>query len=166
MPLRKHHHLQCSPDLYQIILPDTIPTPLPKRHYPDNMLLATHLDRHMGHSTRVRIPPILPNLPTIYKHILPYPPTLQLFFTYRIIPTNTNQPTRFIVGFSCIPLVVFLPKMTDKCIYSLPVWYLTSAMNILTDFIIFFIPIVPVCRLRISSQKKILLLFLFSLGFL
>jgi hypothetical protein len=63
-------------------------------------------------------------------------------------------------------MISFLPKMADKCIYTLPVWYLTSSMNILTDFMIFVIPIVPVLRLRISTRKKILLLCLFSLGFL
>jgi hypothetical protein len=74
--------------------------------------------------------------------------------------------TRFIVAFSCIPLTAFLPHLSSRCISSLPVWYLTSSMNIVTDFMIFFIPIIPVLRLRISSRKKILLLFLFSLGFL
>lgn len=56
--------------------------------------------------------------------------------------------------------------MANKCIYTLPVWYLTSAMNIVTDFLIFGIPIIPVIRLRISRSKKYLLLCLFCLGFL
>lgn len=71
----------------------------------------------------------------------------------------------FVVAFSCIPLTSILPHMADKCIYTLPVWYLTSAMNIVTDFLIFGIPVIPVIQLRISRSKKYLLLCLFCLGF-
>lgn len=73
---------------------------------------------------------------------------------------------RFIVAFSCIPLTYILPHMADKCIYTLPVWYLTSVMNIVTDFMIFGIPIIPVVRLRVGRSRKYLVLCLFCLGFL
>lgn len=73
---------------------------------------------------------------------------------------------RFIVGFSCVPLTAFLPSMIGKCIYTLPVWYLTSCMNIVTDFMIFLIPVFPVLKLQMGSKQKGMLLGLFCLGFL
>jgi len=56
--------------------------------------------------------------------------------------------------------------MRGNCIYTLPVWYLTSSMNILTDFITFIVPIAPVLKLKLRLRQRLLLLCLFCLGFL
>jgi hypothetical protein len=90
----------------------------------------------------------------------------QEYVTHYLRYTLANGNGRFIVGFSCTPLTAFVPGMVGKCIYTLPVWYLTSCMNIVTDFMIFAIPIVPVIKLRIGNKQKGLLLALFCLGFL
>ncbi|KAF2712012.1 hypothetical protein K504DRAFT_363733, partial [Pleomassaria siparia CBS 279.74] len=71
----------------------------------------------------------------------------------------------FIVGFSCTPLTTFSTSMVGKCIYTLPVWYLTSVMNIITDFMVFTIPVYPVVKLQMRMRQKMLLLALFGLGF-
>ncbi|KAF2740976.1 hypothetical protein EJ04DRAFT_419179, partial [Polyplosphaeria fusca] len=71
----------------------------------------------------------------------------------------------FIVALSCMPLETVVPSMAGKCIWTLPVWYLTSCMNIATDFGIFVIPIFPVFKLQMRTRQKVLLLGLFCLGF-
>jgi hypothetical protein len=65
-----------------------------------------------------------------------------------------------------MPLENFAPNMKGKCIYTLPVWYLTSSMNIFTDFITFIVPMAPVGKLQLRLRQRVLLLCLFCLGFL
>ncbi len=49
----------------------------------------------------------------------------------------------FLVGFGCNPVAIFIPSQADKCIPALAVWYTTSIMNIVTDFVVFVIPTPP-----------------------
>ncbi|CAK7199777.1 hypothetical protein SEUCBS139899_002460 [Sporothrix eucalyptigena] len=71
----------------------------------------------------------------------------------------------FLVAFACIPVSIFIPSMASKCIASLVVWYLTSIMNIVTDFIIFMVPIPAIRNLRLPLRQKILVMSIFCLGF-
>lgn len=72
----------------------------------------------------------------------------------------------FLAGLACIPLSLIVPSMADHCINTLPIWYLTSVMNIVTDFVIFFIPIPSIIRLQLKKVPKYMLVGLFGLGFL
>ncbi|KAF2749001.1 hypothetical protein M011DRAFT_475753 [Sporormia fimetaria CBS 119925] len=100
-----------------------------------------------------------------YRRLFPSDRILTLCCWLLVLITAWGVAQEFLVGFACTPLTIFKPHMKGKCIYSLPIWYLTSGMNIVTDFLIFGIPIHPVLQLRISKRKKLLLLGLFCLGF-
>jgi hypothetical protein len=68
---------------------------------------------------------------------------------------------------ACLPLASIVPSMKGRCLAVDPVWYLSSAMNIATDFVIFVIPMPSLINLRTKSRKqKALLLVVFGLGFL
>lgn len=71
-----------------------------------------------------------------------------------------------LLGLSCIPLSVIISRMAGRCINTLPIWYLTSTMNIVTDFIVLIIPLPSIVKLQLAKKQKILLICLFSLGFL
>jgi len=71
-----------------------------------------------------------------------------------------------LVGMSCIPVAIFIPSQADKCIDALTVWYLTSIMNIVTDFMVFATPMPAVRKLRLKRKKKLMVLSIFGLGFL
>ncbi|KIH93894.1 hypothetical protein SPBR_06033 [Sporothrix brasiliensis 5110] len=71
----------------------------------------------------------------------------------------------FLVAFACIPVSLFVPSMAATCIESLVVWYLTSIMNIVTDFVLFLVPIPAVRQLRLPLRQKALVMSLFCLGF-
>ncbi|KAF2689367.1 hypothetical protein K458DRAFT_462316 [Lentithecium fluviatile CBS 122367] len=101
----------------------------------------------------------------LYRRIFPDKRTQATCFWLLMFIVAWGITQEFIVAFACTPLENFEPKMTGKCIYSLPVWYLTSSMNIVTDFLIFIIPIIPVLKLQMGVKKKALLLCLFCLGF-
>ena len=72
----------------------------------------------------------------------------------------------FLVGFACTPIPDLYPERKGHCIRSEVVWYLTSVMNIVTDFIIFLTPIPAVKRLQLRRKQKILISAIFCLGFL
>jgi len=72
-----------------------------------------------------------------------------------------------LLGTACFPIINIVPSMAGKCIPQIPVWYFTGSMSIITDFVVFLVPLPTIWKLRIPNKKqKALLLLLFSLGFL
>jgi hypothetical protein len=72
-----------------------------------------------------------------------------------------------ILALACLPLASIVPSMKGRCLAVDPVWYLSSAMNIVTDFVVFLIPLPAIITLRTKGKRqKVLLLVVFSLGFL
>ncbi|KAK3342001.1 hypothetical protein B0T25DRAFT_438833, partial [Lasiosphaeria hispida] len=70
-----------------------------------------------------------------------------------------------LVGFACIPTSIFIPSQAALCIDSLTVWYLTSIMNIVTDFIVFMVPMPAIRSLQLPRRQKVLVASIFCLGF-
>lgn len=70
-----------------------------------------------------------------------------------------------LVCFSCVPISVFIPSQAAVCIDSLTVWYLTSIMNIITDFVVFMVPMPAIRALQLPRRQKILVISIFCLGF-
>ncbi|KAK3328765.1 hypothetical protein B0H66DRAFT_596382 [Apodospora peruviana] len=71
----------------------------------------------------------------------------------------------FLVGFACNPVAIFIPSQASVCISSLMVWYLTSVMNIVTDFIVFMVPLPAIRGLQLRRKQKLLVTSVFCLGF-
>jgi len=70
-----------------------------------------------------------------------------------------------LVCFSCQPISVFIPSQAAVCIDSLTIWYLTSIMNIITDFIVFMVPMPAIRSLQLPRRQKLLVISIFCLGF-
>ncbi|KAM5383747.1 hypothetical protein ACJZ2D_001736 [Fusarium nematophilum] len=66
---------------------------------------------------------------------------------------------------SCLPLTVIVPSMHGHCLDTMPVWFFSAAMSIITDFIIFLVPLPSVAKLNLPVKQKVALLALFCLGF-
>lgn len=71
----------------------------------------------------------------------------------------------FLVCFTCVPAGSVIPGMARVCIDSLAVYYLTSVMNIVTDFIVFTVPLPAVHALHLPLRQKVLVSSVFCLGF-
>jgi hypothetical protein len=71
-----------------------------------------------------------------------------------------------LVGLGCVPVSIFVPSRRNVCIDSLVVWFLTSIMNIVTDFIVFIVPMPAIKQLQLRRKQKFLVASLFGLGFL
>ncbi|ORY07925.1 hypothetical protein BCR34DRAFT_630871 [Clohesyomyces aquaticus] len=100
-----------------------------------------------------------------YRRLFPSPTTQRVCFWFLVFIIAWGVTQEFLLALSCIPLSIIAPNMVGKCIYTLPIWYLTSSMNIATDFMIFSVPVPPVLKLQMRSKQKIMLCGLFGLGF-
>ena len=101
-----------------------------------------------------------------YRRLFPGPRTQFVCHWLLILIPIWGVAQNIIAGLACKPLSTLRPSMEGHCIPTMPVWYLTSAMNIFTDFIIFSVPLPSVVKLQIRTKQKWLLGALFSLGFL
>ncbi|KAH6985168.1 hypothetical protein EDB80DRAFT_733386 [Ilyonectria destructans] len=70
-----------------------------------------------------------------------------------------------ILGLACVPVSFIIPSMADKCLDTLPAWYSVTIVHIISDFIIFLIPLPAVLSLKLRLKQKILVASIFSLGF-
>ncbi|PVH94289.1 hypothetical protein DM02DRAFT_633850 [Periconia macrospinosa] len=101
----------------------------------------------------------------LYRRLFPAGPIQLICRWFLVFIVVWGIVQEFVVAFACIPLSIFEAKMKEKCIHSTPIWYLTASMNIVTDIIIFAIPMFPVLKLHMRLQQRLLLLSLFCLGF-
>jgi hypothetical protein len=68
--------------------------------------------------------------------------------------------------FQCTPIHRFwVPDIPGTCIPPLPFWYINAAGNIVTDIIVFIIPLPALSRLNLRRGQKFALVGVFSLGF-
>ncbi|KAL8420481.1 hypothetical protein RB594_003318 [Gaeumannomyces avenae] len=66
---------------------------------------------------------------------------------------------------SCLPFAIIVPTMAEKCLATLPIWYISSAMSTATDMLIFCIPLHSVWHLQLPLKQKLMVLGIFGLGF-
>ncbi|KAF2466018.1 uncharacterized protein BDR25DRAFT_238612 [Lindgomyces ingoldianus] len=100
-----------------------------------------------------------------YRRLFPGTGTQRVCLWLLVFVVAWGITQEFLAGLACSPLAAIVPKMADKCISPLPIWYLTSSMNIVTDFMIFVIPVPSVLKLQMRTRQKLLLCALFCLGF-
>ncbi|KAJ4314370.1 hypothetical protein N0V84_008950 [Fusarium piperis] len=66
----------------------------------------------------------------------------------------------------CRPIQGFWDKTVDaKCIPNQPQWYINAAGNIVTDIMVFLLPVPAIRGLRLPRAQKFILAGVFSLGF-
>ncbi|KAM0235906.1 hypothetical protein ACHAP5_009552 [Fusarium lateritium] len=70
-----------------------------------------------------------------------------------------------LLGTSCLPVSILVPSTAGWCLDTLPVWYISSAMSIATDVVIFCIPLPSVWKLQLRMKQKIMVILIFCLGF-
>lgn len=71
-----------------------------------------------------------------------------------------------LLGVACLPISFIVPSMAKTCLDTLPVWYFSSGMSMVTDIIIFCIPIPSVLKLQLPLRQRFAVLGVFCLGFL
>jgi hypothetical protein len=76
--------------------------------------------------------------------------------------------SQLLVGiFICSPINGFWDSSVQStCIPNIPQWYINAAGNIITDVLVFALPLPAIWSLQLARPSKIMLLVIFSLGFL
>ncbi|KAL0932641.1 uncharacterized protein CTRU02_211604 [Colletotrichum truncatum] len=68
--------------------------------------------------------------------------------------------------FICTPIPTFWDKdVKGTCIPNYPQWYINAAGNIITDLIVFILPLPVIGKLKLARGQKFVLLGIFCLGF-
>ncbi len=71
-----------------------------------------------------------------------------------------------VVIFTCSPIDRFWDQeLPGTCIPNLPFWYINAGGNIVTDVIIFVLPLPVMTSLNLRATQKLMLIGIFSLGF-
>ncbi|KAK3330040.1 hypothetical protein B0H66DRAFT_542599 [Apodospora peruviana] len=71
-----------------------------------------------------------------------------------------------VVIFTCVPVQRFwLPETPGTCVSTLPFWYANAAGNIVTDAMIFILPLPALGGLKLRKPQKVMLIGVFCLGF-
>ncbi|KAK4148785.1 hypothetical protein C8A00DRAFT_19442 [Chaetomidium leptoderma] len=75
--------------------------------------------------------------------------------------------SQVLVGiFICTPIAGFWDSTLDAtCMPNIPQWYINAAGNIITDVAVFVLPLPAIWSLQLARPSRIILLFIFSLGF-
>lgn len=67
----------------------------------------------------------------------------------------------------CNPVASFWdPKTPGKCLNQLAIWYVMASINLVSDFVIFSMPLPVIKNLQLPKKQKIMLMGVFCLGFL
>lgn len=67
----------------------------------------------------------------------------------------------------CNPVASFWdPESPGKCLNQLAIWYVMASINLVSDFVIFSMPLPVIKKLQLPKKQKILLMGVFCLGFL
>ncbi|EXK24266.1 hypothetical protein FOMG_18993 [Fusarium oxysporum f. sp. melonis 26406] len=105
-----------------------------------------------------------------------------LFQFYRIFPRTRMRRIIYITGtfitlfsietvimtiFMCVPVQKFWkPSLAGFCFDKKPLWFSQSILHIVTDVIIFLLPVSELKHLNMPKRQKRALIFVFALGFL
>lgn len=67
----------------------------------------------------------------------------------------------------CVPVSAFWDtSVPGRCLDQLAIWYVMASVNLVTDFVVFSLPLPVVRSLQLPRRQKIMLMGVFCLGFL
>ncbi|KAK1999429.1 hypothetical protein LX36DRAFT_574289 [Colletotrichum falcatum] len=102
-----------------------------------------------------------------YYRVMVVPRLRKIYAVALLIVGAWSTSQLFISALQCLPVSGFWDKSVDaKCIPHQPQWYVNAAGNIITDVAVFALPMPIFWHLRLQRKQKILLMGIFSLGFL
>lgn len=77
-----------------------------------------------------------------------------------------NVAQLILATLGCKPISILVPSMASNCLNMLGVWNTLAVVNVVTDLIIFLLPIWLVKSLQLPTKQKVLLSIVFGLGLL
>ncbi|PKS10096.1 hypothetical protein jhhlp_001846 [Lomentospora prolificans] len=103
----------------------------------------------------------------LYLRIWTYPWVRRCTWILMAIIVAYNMFVFVSIFIACIPLEAFWDfTVPSKYCHTTDVWFANTYLHIATDFLIYFLPMPVILRLRFPRRQKILLFVLFAFGFL
>ncbi|KAF4848022.1 Satratoxin biosynthesis SC1 cluster protein 4 [Colletotrichum siamense] len=101
-----------------------------------------------------------------YRRVFPLPPFQKLCNIFLIFIMTFGFTQVVSLCFACVPLRALWDfSVKGKCFKLLDWWYAGSAINLITDIIIFVMPVPLLRTLAVPLRQKIVLMATFGLGF-
>ena len=76
----------------------------------------------------------------------------------------------FLNMFTCYPIPYFWNKVVDKegghCLNELGLWFANASFNIISDIVIFLLPMHSLYSIHLPNRQKLGLMLVFAMGFL
>jgi hypothetical protein len=102
-----------------------------------------------------------------YRRSFPLPIVRRVCFFVLCFVVLWGVVAVIVSGFICVPLKrLWDPFTPGYCINELAFWYVSSVISLITDLIIFIIPLPLLRTLPIRRAQKAVLMVVFGLGFL
>ncbi|KAF9869986.1 hypothetical protein CkaCkLH20_12595 [Colletotrichum karsti] len=101
-----------------------------------------------------------------YRRVFPLPPFKKLCNMFAIFILTFGFTQVVSLCFACVPLRALWDfTVQGKCIHLLEWWYIGSSINLITDLVIFFMPVPLLRTLGVPMKQKLILMATFGLGF-
>ncbi|TVY75316.1 Satratoxin biosynthesis SC1 cluster protein 4 [Fusarium oxysporum f. sp. cubense] len=102
-----------------------------------------------------------------YRRVFAIPILQALSFYGLVIMVAWTITIAFLNALICVPVAKFWNStMPGHCTDPLTVWYVMAGFNLVTDVTVFCMPLPVIGSLNIPRRQKIMLLAIFSIGFL
>ncbi|KAL7755561.1 hypothetical protein ACKLNR_014659 [Fusarium oxysporum f. sp. zingiberi] len=102
-----------------------------------------------------------------YRRVFAIPILQALTFYGLVIMVAWTITIAFLNALICVPVAKFWNStMPGHCTDPLTVWYVMAGFNLVTDITVFCMPLPVIGSLNIPRRQKIMLLAIFSIGFL
>ena len=101
----------------------------------------------------------------LYRRILPHGPPRTANYILLVFVIACNLFAVIITLVTCVPLRAAWDKRVDGRCLGIVIHLSNSILNIVTDFVIFGLPLPSIARLRMHWKRKVGLLLVFALGF-
>ncbi|EXK24145.1 hypothetical protein FOMG_19117 [Fusarium oxysporum f. sp. melonis 26406] len=102
-----------------------------------------------------------------YRRIFAIPILQALTFYGLVIMVAWTITIAFLNALICVPVAKFWNStMPGHCTDPLTVWYVMAGFNLVTDITVFCMPLPVIGSLNLPRRQKIMLLAIFSIGFL
>ncbi|KAF5724170.1 integral membrane protein [Fusarium mundagurra] len=102
-----------------------------------------------------------------YRRVFAIPILQALTFYGLVIMVAWTITIAFLNTLICVPVAKFWNSALDgHCIDPLTVWYVMAGFNLVTDITVFCMPLPVIGSLNLPKKQKVMLLAIFSIGFL
>jgi hypothetical protein len=102
-----------------------------------------------------------------YRRVFAIPVLQALTFYGLVIMIAWTITIAFLNTLICVPVAKFWNSaLSGHCTDPLTVWYVMAGFNLVTDITVFCMPLPVIGSLNLPRKQKIMLLAIFSIGFL